>query len=225
MRYTFSIHIPLLRGDEPTVAVLRHEKDKIRVIMFREIRERDFHSELMPYIGRLATEIASLERRTWIDCHLVFSGRGYMPDGYHALMAGRWPAQSYSLVTMTPGGEHDYLEGSGADRDLFYPINHFIVPRVTVIGALNLAYAEPGLVTVAVSEQDKAMISSQLSVFAERANRISSNDPEAMLEYKGEGMVVAWGIGLWHAFRADMLRNEWGKQWKIGEPSKVLASI
>lgn len=225
MKFTFSIHIPLERGDDPSVTVLQHVDRKLNVIMFREVMDRDFHGGVMPYVARLATELANKISRPFIDCHLVFSGRGYQPDGYHALLAGRWPAQSYSLVTMENGEGHDRLQGSGADPGLYYPINHFVVPRLSIIGVLNLAYSEPGLVTIAVGKAETRLVESQLADFAQRANKISTNDPEALLEYKGEGLVVSWGVGLWHAFRADMLRNEWGKRWDQGPQSSVLASI
>jgi len=224
MKFTVSIHIPLLRGDYPSVVWLHHQGGRLNILAFRECRDRDFHTGVMPYVGRMATEIAATLQQPFLDCHLVFSGRGYQPDGYHALLAGRWPAQSYSLVTMTIGEGHDRLEGSGSDKTLFYPNNHFVVPRLSIIGCLNLAYSEPGLVMISANRDQLHGVEQQLAEFSERATKISANDPEAMLEYKGEGMVVAWGVGLWHAFRADVLRNEWGQKWLQGDVSKVLAS-
>lgn len=227
MRFTFSIHIPLFRGDDISVTVFRHGERTLEVIMFREIADRDFHEGIMPYIGGLATEIAKRVGKAWIDCFLVFSGRGYQPDGYHALLAGRWPAQSYALATVTNGAstaEHDKLDGSGGDPVLGLPCNHYVVPRIVIIGCLNLAYSQPGLLTISAGGAERDMVEAQLADFAERANKVSTNDPEALLEYQGEGLVMAWGVGVWYAFRGDILRNEWSQRWKAGDQSRVLAS-
>lgn len=228
MKFVFAIHIPLFRGEDISVTVGYMKGKTLDVIIFREVPERDFHDGVMPYIARVAGEIAQLVKQAWIDCYLIFSGRGYQPEGYHTLLAGRWPAQSYSLVTVTNAGADtsalDKLEGSGADPGLGYPCNHFVVPRISIIGALNLGYTQPGLMIISAAERERDKVTGQLAEFAERANRISANDPEALLEYQGEGLVMSWGVLVWHEFRADVLRNKWGARWRQSNPQNALAS-
>lgn len=207
--YLMSIHIPLLQSEPPMVAVLRREADRLLAVRIGAVRGRRFHEDVMTHVAELATLIAGIDQTSHIETHLLYSGQAYGASDIDQLLAGRWPVESYSVATVTPGAGEATLKPRGKSTA---PVNRFVIPRMAIISTLNLAYAQPGRLTVAMSQDEADALGKQMAAFAERANRISSNDPEAVMEHEGEGRVIALGVGVWHAFAADAALLQWGME-------------
>ena len=208
--YSFAIHLPLLQGEAPTVAALRQESSgRLVVVRIGEPQERHFHTGVMSYVATLAEEIATIDSSASILARLVFSGLAFGPGELAQLLDGRWPEESYATVAVGQGAGRARLDAVSDGLGQGLPLNRFHVPRAGIIAALNLAYNQPGKLVVALRPSDAAKLREQMASFAERANRIPANDPEAVMEYPGEGMVMALGVGVWHAFSAAAAMRQW----------------
>ena len=206
--YLMSIHIPLLQSDPPVLAVLRREDERrLLAVKIGPVRGRRFHEDVMAYVATIATQIAGIDRTAHIEAHLLFSGQAYGAADVDQLLGGRWPAESYSVATVTPGAGEAGLKPRGRTPA---PVNRFVVPRAAIISTLNLAYAQPGCLVVAMAREEAEGLARQMAVFAERANRVSTSDPDAVMEHEGEGQVIALGVGVWHAFAANAALLQWG---------------
>jgi hypothetical protein len=214
--YTFSVHLPLQQGDAPTVAVLRHEPGRLLVVRIAEPEGRGFHGQVMGLVVRLARDIAAIDRVPHISARLLFSGLAFGAAELAELLTGRWPAESYAVVTLGQGASKPRLDTSedGLGGDL--PFNRFSVPRGALIQALNLAYNQPGKLTVALDADEVRLLREQMNVFSERANRQPANDPDAVMEYAGEGRVVSLGVGVWHAFKSAEAMRQWQQERLAG---------
>ena len=212
-RYSIAIHLPLLQNELPAIAVLRRdEAGQLLAIKIDEAPERYFHGGVMTHVADLAGKIAAIDGTPNIQAHLIFSGRGYGPGEIHRLLEGRWPPESYSIVSVTQSAGQASFDGPGDRLSPTAPHNVFTVPRLAIISALRFAYDEPGQLAVAISPEEGALLQSQMSAFSERANRVTLNDPDAVLEFEGEGRVLALGVAVWSAFHADAARCQWGQE-------------
>ncbi len=205
--YTISLHLPLLQGDLPTVGVLRHGKDH-RVLKVEEIKGKGFEDNVMLEVALMAERLATMDRADDIQAHLVFSGRSFGHVEVDDILAGKWPQQSYSYVTVPMGAQRPHL----IREEESLPLNHFEVPRLSLISAINYAYEHRGSVYMMLPEEQSNQLTSQLASFTERTATLPANDPDAILEYDGEGRVIALATCLWHHFHAQRVRANWARE-------------
>lgn len=216
--YLICLFMPVLQGDPPALAILRQEADRSTVIKVTEPKGRQFHAELMTYVAELAGSICKIVKAPAIRAHLIFCGNAFQASDLHRMLAGKWPAESWSYVQVTAGaggaarfmGAGEVLPGSavgGMAEGM--PHNRYYVPRLSIISALRFAYEQPGEITIAIKPDEASRLQRQMSVFSERAARMPTNDPEQVMMYAGEGLVTAVGVIVWHACYAASVCRDW----------------
>ncbi len=205
IQYQFSIHLPLLQGEMPCVSVLRKKSADIRVISVKEIPGREMESDVLLELGFMAEKLAGMDSEDSIHAHLIFSGRAMGHVEVDAIMSDGWREDSYSYITVPAGADIPKLKV----EDESLPFNHFVVPRIALINVINFIYANVGTVALALSSEQSARLGSQLSLFAERAAKLPANDPEAIMEYEGEGRVMSLATNVWHHMHANRVRTNW----------------
>lgn len=208
LSYSIACHLPLLQGDMPTLAVIRKHGDDCRLIRVKEVRGRSFHDDVMADVVEIAEKVMTIDRTAESYVHMVFSGQTLSGADIQELLRGRWPDQSYSYVSLAAGGKQPMLDST----DERLPFNQYKIPRMSIINAINFAYNEPGRIYFCLSADERDKLSEQLALFTERVATIPANDPDAILEHKGEGRVVAVGIALWHHFHARKLRAGFSRE-------------
>ncbi len=205
--YTIAIHIPLLQGEPVSFAAIRRDEDT-RVVKVDEVRGRDFYGDVMLEMAAMAQRLAIHDKETAAYCHLVFSGQGFGHAEIDAMMATDWRAEAYSYVTVSTGAELAKL----VTDDVSLPLNHFRVSRQSLIQAISFAYHNPRTIYFMLDGKQADALTDQMSAFAQRAATIPANDPEAIMEYKGEGRVIALGVALWYLTNAQRVRSGWAKE-------------
>jgi hypothetical protein len=204
--YQVAVHIPLLQGESPALSVIRTHGDDTRLVRIREVLGRRFHDDIMSDVATIAEKLVDIDRTPSCHVHMVLSGLSLSGGDIANLFHGYWPAESWSYVRIGCSGQQAKMDTS----DPRLPMNQFAIPRLAIINAINQAYNRPGQIYMAISDENRAMLEKQLSVFAERQARLSSSDPEALIEQEGESLVVAMGVGIWHRFNAHQLRARTG---------------
>lgn len=200
--YLMAAHIPLLQGEMPAIAIIRTDENSSRFIKIAEVRGRMFHEHVMSYLAEIAGKMTAFDKTPSIQAHLVVSGQAFGGAEVGEMLAGRWPAGSWSYARLAGGSELPSLD----DSDERMPFNQFKLPRMAIVNSINLSYNNPGRIYFSVNADESERLSTQLSKFTERAAAIPANDPDAILEYEGEGLVIATGVALWHHFNSRSVR-------------------
>lgn len=208
LSYQITAHVPLLQGDMPTLAVIRKSGDDHRLIRVKEVRGRSFHNHVMADVVEVAEKVMAIDKTAETHVHMVFSGQTLSGADIQELLRGRWPDESYSYISLAAGAQQAMLDST----DERLPFNQFKIPRMSIINAINYAYNEPGKIYFSLSADESNKLGEQLALFTERTATIPANDPDAILEHKGEGRVVAVGIALWHHFHARKLRAGFSRE-------------
>ena len=216
IQYLVSLHIPLLQGDMPCIAVLRRETkaggDDVRVVKVDEIKGREFTGDVLLPLGEMAQRLAQIDGNSDIHAHLVFSGAAFGHGEIAQLMRADWPEESWSYVSVPAGAQLPDL----VTTEESLPMNHFRVPRLALIGALNLAYATPGRIAFVLPPDRVPPLMREFSEFSERTAKLPANDPDAILEYVGEGRVMALATLIWHHLNAQRVRAGWAREYTNG---------
>ncbi len=205
IQYQFAVHIPLLQGEMPCVSVLRKKGADIRVVSVKEIPGREIEGDVLLELGFMAERLAGMDNEDSVHAHLVFSGRAMGHVEIDTLMLDGWREDAYSYITVPAGADIPKLKV----EDESLPFNHFVVPRISLINVINFIYANVGTVALALSSEQSAKLGSQLSLFAERAAKLPANDPEAIMEYEGEGRVMSLATNVWSHLHANRVRANW----------------
>lgn len=213
VRYLAAVHIPLLQGELPAVALVRSDASSSRLVKLTEVRGRMFHDHIMGYLAELADKLVAIDQATSIAVHLAVSGAALSGADVAGLLAGKWPDESWSFVRLA--GTSDLPQIDDSDERL--PLNQFKLPRMAIVNTINYAYNDPGRIYFSIAEDEGRRLESQLSKFTERAATVPANDPDAILEYEGESLVIATGVAIWHhlhskSVRAGMAREKLTQQ-------------
>ena len=200
--YLAAVHIPLLQGEMPAVALIRTDTTSSRLVKLTEVRGRMFHEHIMGYLAELADKLVAIDKATSIAVHLTVSGAALSGADISSLLAGKWPDESWSYVRLASGSELPSIE----DSDERLPINQFKLPRMAIVNTINYAYNDPGRIYFSINDDEGRRLEGQLSKFTERAATVPANDPDAILEYEGESLVIATGVALWHHFHSKSVR-------------------
>jgi len=206
--YGFTVYMPLYQGEAPVVAMIRKDKDSVRVIHVGETKGRSFHSDVMPYLVENAQRLIEIDKTPELYAMLNFCGSSLGGPEISDLLGKHWREEAWSYTKLAGQAAEPILD----TNDERLPLNQFRVPRMAIINAINYAYNDPGRVYFAMSPDDLGKLDEQLGLFAERTVSLPRNDPDAMLEHKGEGRVIALGVALWHHFNAKTVKAGWAKE-------------
>ena len=207
LSYQFTVHLPLYQGEAPVVAVVRRSPDDVRLVRITEIKGRSFHNDIMPALVAMADKLVEIDKTPECYAHIIFSGLSMGGAEFRDLLGPHWRDESWSYIKLASGGVEPILDTS----DERLPLNQFKIPRMSIINSINHAYNAPGRIYMSISSEDAIKLDEQLGLFAERTATIPRNDPDALLEHKGEGRVIAFGVALWHHFHAKAVKAGWAK--------------
>lgn len=210
LSYQITVHIPLYQGEAPAIAVVRKSKGDVRLIRLTEIRGRSFHTDIMPYLVQVAEKLVEIDKTPECYMHLIFSGLSLGGPDIRQLLMPHWRDESWSYIKLASGGVEPMLDTT----DERMPLNQFKIPRMSIINAINYAYNAPGHIYVSMSEDEASLLDEQLGLFTERTITVPKNDPDALLEHKGEGRVIAFGAALWHHFHAKSIKAGWARDMR-----------
>lgn len=211
VRYLMAVHLPLLQGESPAIAIIRTDAESSRLIKVGEVRGRMFHENVMAELERIAGKMCEFDKTPSVYAHLAITGHVFGGGDVAELLAGKWPEESWSFVRLAGGADLPILETSD-DR---LPFNQFKIPRMAIVNTINLAYSDPGRIYFSLNEEEGEKLQSQLAAFSERTATLSANDPDAILEYEGEGLVIVAGVAMWHHFNSKSVRAGVARQTLI----------
>ena len=205
--YSFTVYMPLFQGEQPVIAMLRKSPDDVRVIHIGETKGRSFHDEVMPYLVENAHHLTQIDRTPEIYAMLNYCGSSLSGPDIEQLLGNHWRNEAWTYTKLAGSAAEPILD----TNDERLPLNQFRVPRMALINAINFAYQQPGRVYFSMGPEDLAKLDEQLGLFTEKTLTIPRNDPDALLEHKGEGRVIALGVCLWHHFNAKAVKAGWAK--------------
>lgn len=205
--YHFTAYLPLYQGEQPVVAMIRVAGDDVRVIHIGETRGRSFKENVLPYLIENAEKLIQVDRTPELYAMLNFCGSSLGGAEISFLLDGQWSDDAWTYTKLAGTAAEAILD----DNDERLPLNQFRVPRMALINAINFAYSAPERVYLSMCDDDLLKLDEQLGLFAERTLTLPRNDPDALLEHKGEGRVIALGVALWHHFHARSVRAGWAR--------------
>lgn len=208
--YELTVYLPLFQGEMPVVAMIRRSKEDVRVIHVGEVKGRSFHDQVMPYLIENAERLIQIDKTPECYAMLNFCGSSLGGPEINDLLGANWREEAWTYTKLAGTAAEPILD----TNDERLPLNQFRVPRMALINAINYAYNAPGRVYFSMSRDDIAKLDEQLGLFAERTISLPRNDPDALLEHKGEGRVIALGVALWHRFNARSVKAGWARDVK-----------
>ncbi|MBC6445236.1 MAG: hypothetical protein GDA50_07415 [Alphaproteobacteria bacterium GM202ARS2] len=195
----FSAHLPMTQGENPTIAAFLQEGERYSLVSINETDDTDFDRHVM---GRIAALVKVISRRTIGDgaallrSRLIFSGGGANAWSLARRLAPTFKAGDYDVVEITAGGRAACRVHAIPLHGVPKPVSQ--VPRLIFIGALQ-DLAAPGQDRIGTELDPKEMeaLRAEAVTFEERARKMPTDDPAALMDFQGDGRMVALGIGVW----------------------------